>query len=263
MAFTTLHTVFLFLFFFILISLPPSSSAKLSFSKIFAFGDSYTDTGNTRSGTGPYSYGYVSNLPYGTTFFHHSTNRYSDGRLVIDFIATNLSLPFLSPYLRRNSDFSHGVNFAVAGSTALDHSFFVDNNITIAITPQSLQTQLEWFAEYLAKSGCQGRSKQCHEKFADALFWIGEIGANDYAYSFASSVSPNVVQDLVLKNVFKFLEVFLKPLYHFFAFRSSVHCNTAIKVITDKFLVSERTEHLPNIMFVDHENKQKDEEYKL
>ncbi|KAM0946989.1 putative carboxylesterase [Dioscorea sansibarensis] len=208
MAFTSLHTIILFLF-FILISLPPSSSSKQPFSKIFAFGDSYTDTGNTHSGTGPYSYSYVSNLPYGTTFFHHSTNRYSDGRLVIDFVATNLSLPFLPPYLHRNADFSHGANFAVAGSTALDHSFFVNNNITIAITPQSLQTQLDWFADYLDKSGCRGRLKQCHEKFEDALFWIGEIGANDYAYSFASSVSPNVVQDFVLKNVFKFLEILL------------------------------------------------------
>ncbi|THF97579.1 hypothetical protein TEA_023606 [Camellia sinensis var. sinensis] len=55
--------------------------------KMYAFGDSHTDTGNTGSISGPSGFSYVSNLPYGRTYFHHSTNRYSDGRLVIDFVA--------------------------------------------------------------------------------------------------------------------------------------------------------------------------------
>lgn len=57
------------------------------YNAIFSFGDSYTDTGNLRILAGqtknpPYD------TPYGMTYFHHSTGRASDGRLVIDFIGT-------------------------------------------------------------------------------------------------------------------------------------------------------------------------------
>nr|GMD32961.1 GDSL esterase/lipase At3g48460 [Ipomoea batatas] len=153
---------------------PSSSSAAKSFKKIYAFGDSFTDTGNTHSTSGPSSFTYVSNPPYGRTFFHRPTNRYSDGRLVIDFVAQALSLPFLPPYLNRKADTSYGVNFAVAGSTAIDHRFFVENNISLDITPQSLDTQLNWFNRYLEGVGCRDYKStpmQCGAVFDDALFW--------------------------------------------------------------------------------------------
>ncbi|MCD7451110.1 hypothetical protein HAX54_009558 [Datura stramonium] len=55
---------------------------------------------------------------------HHCTDilfhlQYSDGRLVIDFVAESLSLPFLPPYRDPKADKTYGVNFAVAGSTAI------------------------------------------------------------------------------------------------------------------------------------------------
>ncbi|CAL5444293.1 unnamed protein product [Camellia sinensis] len=167
--------------------------------KMYAFGDSYTDTGNTSSTSGPSGFGYVSNLPYGRTYFHHSTNHYSDGRLVIDFVAQSLSLPYLPPYLHlinsNQKPSSMGVNFAVAGSTAIIHSFFVKNNLTLNITPQSLQTQLTWFNNFLESQGCRGgggpttttTTTQCNATINDALFWVGEIGANDYAYTIGST----------------------------------------------------------------------------
>ncbi|XP_028109966.1 GDSL esterase/lipase At3g48460-like [Camellia sinensis] len=90
---------------------------------MYAFGDSYIDTGNTGSTSGPSGFSYVSNLPYGCTYFHHSTNRYSDGRLVIDLIAQSLSLPYLPPYIylinSNQKPSLMGVNFAVVGSTAI------------------------------------------------------------------------------------------------------------------------------------------------
>nr|DAD34358.1 TPA_asm: hypothetical protein HUJ06_004998 [Nelumbo nucifera] len=180
------------------------------FTKIYAFGDSFTDTGNTRSAsTGPTSFDHVSQLPYGITFFHHPTNRYSDGRLVIDFLAEALSLPYLPPYINRKADTSHGVNFAVAGSTAIDHDFFVRNNLTLNRTPQSLHTQLTWFNELLEGHGCGGStlSAQCRAELGEALFWVGEIGANDYAYLFGSTVSQTLVQDLAINSVTRFLQV--------------------------------------------------------
>ncbi|XP_059304080.1 GDSL esterase/lipase At3g48460 isoform X2 [Lycium ferocissimum] len=189
-----------------------SSSTPKKFKKIYAFGDSYTDTGNTHSATGPSSFNYVSNPPYGNTFFHHPTNRYSDGRLVIDFVAESLSLPFLQPHLNQKADKTYGVNFAVAGSTAIRHRFFVKNNMTLNVTPQSLQTQLKWFNSFLESQGCENSTttpKQCEAVFSDALVWVGEIGANDYAYSFASTVSPRTVQRLATRSVTGFLQALL------------------------------------------------------
>ncbi|PIN24308.1 Sinapine esterase [Handroanthus impetiginosus] len=183
------------------------------FSTIYAFGDSYTDTGNTRSNTGPSGFMFVSNLPYGRTFFHRPTNRYSDGRLVIDFAAAALSLPFLPPYLDPKADRSDGVNFAVAGSTAIIHSFFVKNNLSLNITPQSISTQLTWFNQFLEKKGCKDLAttrKECEDVFKDALIWVGEIGANDYAYSFGSSVTSATIQGLAINSVTGFLQALLK-----------------------------------------------------
>ncbi|KAI7993543.1 GDSL esterase/lipase, partial [Camellia lanceoleosa] len=166
---------------------------------MYSFGDSYTDTSNTGSTNGPSGFSYVSNLPYDRTYFHHSTNRNSDECLVIDFVAQSLSLPYLPPYLHlinsNQKPSSMGVNFAVAGSTAIVHSFFVKNNLTLNITPQSLQTQLTWFNNFLESQGCRGgegpttttTTTQCNATINDALFWVGEIGANDYAYIIGST----------------------------------------------------------------------------
>ncbi|CAA0816475.1 GDSL esterase/lipase [Striga hermonthica] len=192
----------------------PANADKTHFKKIYAFGDSYTDTGNTRSNTGPSGFMFVSNPPYGSTYFRRPTNRYSDGRLVIDFVARALSLPFLPPYLDRATRASpSGLNFAVAGSTAIAHSFFVKNNLTLNITPQSLGTQLAWFEKFLEGKGCRdsySTPAACEGLFGDTLIWVGEIGANDYAYSFGSTVTSETVQRLAITSVNAFLQAILK-----------------------------------------------------
>jgi phospholipase/lecithinase/hemolysin len=189
---------------------PPSP-----FRTVYAFGDSFTDTGNTHSTTGPYSFGYVSHAPYGATFFHRSTNRYSDGRLVVDFLAADaLRLPsFLPPYLSTLSSNSAAanatnnpggsVNFAVAGATAIEHEWFVKNNLSFDITPQSIMTELGWFDAHL-------KARRIAQKdVGEALFWVGEIGANDYAYSFidAATIPRKLIRTMAVDRVTNFLEV--------------------------------------------------------
>ncbi|KAM3350215.1 hypothetical protein ACQJBY_022791 [Aegilops geniculata] len=54
--------------------------------RVFSFGDSLADTGNF-----PFLYGNDSRepalrTPYGETFFRRATGRFSDGRLIVDFI---------------------------------------------------------------------------------------------------------------------------------------------------------------------------------
>jgi len=187
---------------------PAAAAATPPFRRVYAFGDSFTDTGNTHSTTGPYSFGYVSSPPYGATFFHRSTNRYSDGRLVVDFLAETLALPtYLPPYLSSNSNSNSsttavGVNFAVAGATAIEHDFFARNNLSIDVTPQSIMTQLDWFDAHLRSAGTG-------ERVADALFWVGEIGANDYAYTVVArdTIPPKLVRTMAVQRVTAFVEV--------------------------------------------------------
>ena len=51
------------------------------FPAIINFGDSNSDTGGFAA-----SYNFPPNPPYGDTYFHKPAGRYSDGRLLIDFI---------------------------------------------------------------------------------------------------------------------------------------------------------------------------------
>ncbi|CAN6308520.1 unnamed protein product [Urochloa humidicola] len=189
---------------------PPAASA---FRRVYAFGDSFTDTGNTHSTTGPYSFGYVSSPPYGATFFHRSTNRYSDGRLVVDFLAEELKLPsYLPPYLSSAAsnasaaaDDGVGVNFAVAGATAIEHDFFARNNLSFDITPQSIMTQLAWFDDHRRQAGKK-------VDVGDALFWVGEIGANDYAYTVIArdTIPPKLVRTMAVQRVTTFVQGLLE-----------------------------------------------------
>ncbi|GJN06447.1 hypothetical protein PR202_ga24176 [Eleusine coracana subsp. coracana] len=111
------------------------------------FGDSYTDTGNIAIiWSAPASDLLITKPPYGMTFFGHPTGRISDGRLAIDFIAEALGLPFLPPSQAANQSFLQGANFAVAGGTALDRTFFLKNGDQFFVSYNvSLSDQLGWF----------------------------------------------------------------------------------------------------------------------
>ncbi|KAL3535331.1 hypothetical protein ACH5RR_003792 [Cinchona calisaya] len=65
-----------------------------------------------------------------------------------------LGLPLLNPYLDKNASFSNGVNFAVAGSTALDFTFFTTRGIVIPVITAPLSVQVNWFKQYLASICC-------------------------------------------------------------------------------------------------------------
>ncbi|BAS84315.1 Os03g0365475 [Oryza sativa Japonica Group] len=121
------------------------------FTRMFSFGDSITDTGNSATISPNASF---NRLPYGETFFGRPTGRYSDGRLIVDFLA-ELGLPFLTPFLRGREtvaaeDFRHGANFAVGGATALRREFFEEMGLDLTnIPPYSLDVQVEWFKSVL------------------------------------------------------------------------------------------------------------------
>ncbi|KAK9117671.1 hypothetical protein Sjap_016618 [Stephania japonica] len=170
------------------------------FDTIYQFGDSIADTGNlVREGplgaATPFS-----RFPYGDTYFNKPTGRCSNGLLMIDFIAKELGLPHLNPYLDKEADFQHGANFAVAGSTALDTSILAQNRIMVPVTNSSLDIQVDWFTDHL-KSKCSSKS-ECAKILKKTLFMVGEIGGNDYNYAILQGKTIDEVKaDLVPKVI--------------------------------------------------------------
>ncbi|KAF9589548.1 hypothetical protein IFM89_025581 [Coptis chinensis] len=180
-------------------SIQNSSSPGVSecYKTIFSFGDSLADTGNfVYYQDDKHRY---DKLPYGETYFGRPTGRCSDGRLVIDFIAQGLGLSFMPPYLgHKNQDFGQGVNFAVAGATALDGAFFEVKNVRIS-SNYSLGIQLEWFKQLLP-SLCSSASS-CQDLLRNSLFLVGEIGGNDYNYPFFQKKSVQEIRTFVPKVI--------------------------------------------------------------
>ncbi|PWA42668.1 GDSL-like Lipase/Acylhydrolase superfamily protein [Artemisia annua] len=158
------------------------------YTSIISFGDSLADTGNlkqlsTKSDGDSLHFLFP---PYGETFFHKPTGRFSNGRLIIDFIAESLGLPLIPPslgsYVANNlTGLGQGVNYAVAGGTALEPSFLEARGVYHSRENASLGTQLGWFKESLA-SICSNVS-DCKHLIGSSLILMGEIGGNDYNYA--------------------------------------------------------------------------------
>ncbi|KAI8541487.1 hypothetical protein RHMOL_Rhmol08G0064800 [Rhododendron molle] len=149
------------------------SKKSCGFPAIYNFGDSNSDTGGRVSAFGQ------DPSPYGETFFGMPSGRLSDGRLVIDFIAEELGLPYLSAYLDSiGTNISHGANFAVAGSTIRPggHSpFFLEVQISQFI---HFKTRTTLLYKKLSKKGKSNLPRP--EDFSRALYTF-DMGQNDLA----------------------------------------------------------------------------------
>ncbi|KAL3533829.1 hypothetical protein ACH5RR_007350 [Cinchona calisaya] len=82
--------------------------------KLFVFGDSYADTGNNKDKAGCWK------QPYGITYPGHPSGRFSDGRLLTDFLAKfyGLEAPTAYRFIKDKDDphLQYGVNFAYGGT---------------------------------------------------------------------------------------------------------------------------------------------------
>nr|GMD56580.1 acetylajmalan esterase-like [Ipomoea batatas] len=157
------------------------------FKSIYQFGDSFADTGNFLRISGVSTSFHADRHPYGRTYFRKPTGRFSDGRLIVDYIAFALKLPFIAPYLDNSASFVHGVNFAVAGATALDNSFFSQRHINAPAYNVPMSAQLKWYHAHL-NATCH-TSSACAGKVKNALFIFGEFGHDDYYNALAQRKS--------------------------------------------------------------------------
>ncbi|KAF0895135.1 hypothetical protein E2562_006840 [Oryza meyeriana var. granulata] len=170
------------------------------YSHLFTFGDSLIDTGNfIRYSSAP---GPVARSPYGETFFRRPTGRWSDGRLIVDFIVERLGFPYWTPYLAGKSkeEFRYGANFAVASGTALNQLLFRKKHLNVAsITPYSLAVQIGWFKKVLAMLASTDQERK--KIMARSVFVVGEFGGNDYLHPLFQNKTLEWVRPLVPRVV--------------------------------------------------------------
>ncbi|XP_022746945.1 acetylajmalan esterase-like [Durio zibethinus] len=216
----------------------PNILSTCKFDAIYQLGDSISDTGNFIQ-ENPSSV--FSRLPYGETFFKKATGRCSDGLLMIDYLALSAEIPFLDAYLSKDGLFDHGVNFAVAGATALSEKDLTRKNVSFVPINRSLSQQLDWMFSYFNRT-CHS-DKDCFKKNERAFFMVGEIGGNDYNYAFLKGKTLEEVKPLVL-DVVQTLKYAVKRVIRYGATRLVVPGNFPIgcfPVYLTKFQTNDTT----------------------
>ncbi|WVZ07245.1 hypothetical protein V8G54_020591 [Vigna mungo] len=187
-----------------------SASKQCNFPAIFNFGDSNSDTGGLSAAFGQ------PGPPQGMSYFHHPAGRYCDGRLIVDFIAKKLGLPYLNAFLDSvGSNYSHGANFATAGSTIRPQNTTLHQSG--GFSPFSLDVQFNQFSDFQRrtqffrnKGGVYKTLLPKPEYFSQALYTF-DIGQNDLASGYFHNMSTDQVRAYVpdvldqFKNVIKYV----------------------------------------------------------
>ncbi|KAL1808187.1 hypothetical protein ACET3Z_025177 [Daucus carota] len=71
--------------------------------------------------------------------------------------------------------------------------------------------QIDWFNTYYQQKICKGQDLQtCKPDFENALFWIGEMGVNDYSRSFKTSISMQMLTDSCILHINQLLMTLLQ-----------------------------------------------------
>lgn len=161
---------------------PASPPACRSIDAMYAFGDSTTDTGNAVL-TGSPGFQIADRAPYGNTF-GRPTGRFSDGKLIVDYLCDDLGVNLLPPHLQENGGGSQ--NFAVAGATALEPNELQQYGGVSSPSSYSLGTEMGWFHNAV--------TSPLTEK---SVIYFGEIGGNDVNYAFASGKPPAEAAKLI------------------------------------------------------------------
>ncbi|PQP99652.1 esterase-like [Prunus yedoensis var. nudiflora] len=161
---------------------PALALEDCEFPAIFNFGDSNSDTGGLSSSL------YQAPPPYGETYFHKPAGRFSDGRLIIDFLAKSLGHPYLSAYLDSlGTNFSCGANFATAASTIRlpDPIIPAGGFSPFYLNIQYMQfMQLKSRSQHIRHRGGLFASLMPKEEYFSKALYTFDIGQNDLGEGF-------------------------------------------------------------------------------
>ncbi|KAJ7978019.1 GDSL esterase/lipase [Quillaja saponaria] len=185
-------TCVLHIFTIISICLPFAKCIHFNFPVVFNFGDSNSDTGDLLAAG-------IERIdpPYGQTYFGEPSGRYSDGRLIVDFLMDAMDLPFLNPYLDSEGlpNFRKGCNFAAAGSTILPAT-------AASICPFSFGVQVAQFLRFKARAlGLIAEGKKLDkylptEDYFQKGLYMFDIGQNDLAGAFYSKSLDQILASI-------------------------------------------------------------------
>lgn len=160
---------------------------------MFVFGDSYADTGNQNKSMPSWL------APYGTNFPGHPSGRYSDGRVLTDFVASYFNITSPVPYELRNYYYRDlmvcGINFAYGGTGVFDTSNGLPNMTAQINLLQKLVQEGSYSLQELSSS----------------LAFVSVAG-NDYAFYVSKNRSYKGIH-LFVKLLIKQLSVDLIRLY--------------------------------------------------
>uniref|UniRef100_A0A5B7AYI1 GDSL esterase/lipase n=1 Tax=Davidia involucrata TaxID=16924 RepID=A0A5B7AYI1_DAVIN len=151
-------------------------------TKLFVFGDSYADTGNNRK-TVASSW----KLPYGITFPGEPAGRFSDGRVLTDYLAKCVGVKSPVAYRWRNFAGKHlryGMNFAYGGTGVFD-TFGLDPNMT---------TQID-FLEQLIKDSVYSKWD------LNSSVALVTLSGNDYGAYYATGGTAQGLQSFITRVV--------------------------------------------------------------
>ncbi|KAG0555799.1 hypothetical protein KC19_11G003900 [Ceratodon purpureus] len=154
-----------------------AESTSNNVKAIYAFGDSYVDTGNVNHENGSLTW----DKPYGITWPGYADGRFSDGQIETDYIAHYFNLPSPVPFNQiLNYNTYNGINFAVGSS-----------GVTYANKKPTLNVQVNQFEECLENGIIKKQDLQ------NSIAFIG-TGVNDYtSYKGLNETIPALLDNVV------------------------------------------------------------------
>ncbi|XP_071687224.1 GDSL esterase/lipase 6 [Rutidosis leptorrhynchoides] len=191
------------------------ASANQYLKSIFVFGDSQFDAGTNR--LLKHCKLQANFTPYGSTFFHHPTGRFTNGRTVADFISQYMGINFQKPYEEVHREIQHGkvksfpsngLNFASAGSGLLP-------NTSQEAGVTSIQGQLQQFLSLIKRRIHLQKKKHVYlekNQIVNSIYLIA-AGGNDIFTYFLLPNTPPITQEAFAHVLLKEVSIVIRKLY--------------------------------------------------
>ncbi|CAL1381677.1 unnamed protein product [Linum trigynum] len=173
---------------------------------VFTFGDSIFDGGNNhfkKKCTAQADF-----PPYGSSYFHYPTGRFTNGRTVVDFICQFMGMGLQMPFLEAQSAVlngswksypSNGLNFASAGSGVLSAT-----NQDLGVT--AIEEQLQQFEALI-------QEKQFQTPEIRQSIFLLESGSNDIFNYFLPLAPPSLDPDAMVRSMLAQVSSFISRIY--------------------------------------------------